>query len=120
ILVRESFRVVEGKALGVVEQIDGVVELEGALYLVEAKWLSGPVGVEDVSRHLVRIQNRYSSRGLFVSVTDFSPAALKTCEDALQRTVVMLALFEEINEVLEHYGDLKAWLKKKVSITTVL
>ncbi len=119
ILVRESFRVVDDKALGVIEQIDGVVELEGALYLVEVKWLSGPVGVEDVSRHLVRIQSRYSSRGLFVSVTEFSPASLKTCEDALQRTVVMLGLLEEITEVLEEYGDLKAWLKKKVQAAVI-
>ena len=52
-------------------------------------------------------------------MTEFSPASLKTCEDALQRTVVMLGLLEEITEVLEQYGDLKAWLKKKVEAAVI-
>lgn len=119
ILVRESFRVVGEKAQGVIEQIDGVVELDHDIYLVEMKWLSGPVGVEDVSRHLVRIKGRYSSRGLFVSVTEFSPAALDTCQKALQWTVVSLAVLQEVVEVLEQYGDLKAWLKKKFQAAVI-
>jgi hypothetical protein len=119
ISVRESFSVVDDKAQGVIEQIDGVIELDGDIYLVEAKWLSGPVGVEDVSRHLVRIHSRHSSRGLFMSMTEFTPASLKTCEDALQWTVVTLGLMEELIEMLEQRGDLKAWVKRKVQAAVI-
>ena len=119
ILVKESFRVAGDKDQGVIEQIDGVIELDGDIYLVEVKWLNSPVSVGDVSRHLVRIKGRYSSRGLFISMTEFSPAALKTCEDALQWTVVTLGLLEEITQVLEEYGDLKVWLKKKTQAAVI-
>src|SRR6266550_1055194 len=63
ILVRESFRVVSDNEPGVVEQIDGVIELDGLVYLVEMKWLNGRVGVGDVSRHLVRVYHRGQTRG---------------------------------------------------------
>lgn len=39
--------------LGVVEQIDGVIELQGDLYLVEMKWWQDALGPGDVAQHLV-------------------------------------------------------------------
>lgn len=112
--VRESFSRVENPDDGVLEQVDGVIELDGEIYLVEMKWLAKAVGVGDVSRHLVRVFNRGSSRGLFVSATEFSPAALDTCKEALTRTVVALCLLQEIVELLETDGDLGEMLRKKV------
>ena len=44
ILVRESFTRLGERGQGVVEQIDGVVEIEGEIYLVEMKWLKDPAG----------------------------------------------------------------------------
>ena len=114
ILVRESFRRIEAKEDGVLEQIDGVIELDNELYLVEVKWLSRSVSVGDVSHHLVRVFTRGSSRGLFVSVTEFSTAAISTCRDALSQKVVVLCMLQEIVRTLEEEGDLAELLKAKV------
>ena len=50
ILVRESLVLVEEPGQGIGEQIDGVIELDGHIYIVEMKWLSEPIGVDKVSR----------------------------------------------------------------------
>lgn len=88
IQVRESFRRVAPESGSVLEQIDGVVELEGEIYLVEVKWLREKVGLADVSPHLVRVYGRESSRGLFISVTPFTDPALEACREALRQRVV--------------------------------
>ena len=44
ILVRESFTRAGEPGQGVIEQIDGVIELEGEIYLVEMKWLKDRAG----------------------------------------------------------------------------
>lgn len=119
ISVRESFKIVDEKDAHVIEQIDGVVELDDGLYLVEMKWLTGPVGVGDVSRHLVRVYHRGHTRGLFVSATEFTEPALNTCCEALQRTVVVLALVEELVLVLERQVNLRAFLKAKVQAAQI-
>lgn len=119
ILVRESFRRVSGRTGSVLEQIDGVVELDGEIYLVEVKWLTEPVSVDDVSRHLVRVFSRRSSRGIFVSATRYSESALTTCQEALGQAVVVLCMLEEIIRLLEQQADLKEFLKAKIRAAIV-
>jgi hypothetical protein len=119
ILIRESFRIVGDKGAGVIEQIDGVIELEGQLYFVEMKWLSKHVDVEDVSRHLVRCYHRKTARGLFISYTEFTPGALHICVESLREIVVSLCLLEEIVTLLESDGDMKTFLKKKVNTAII-
>lgn len=113
ISVRESFRIVSDEGLGVTEQIDGVIELNGNLYLVEMKWIEEPINVEHVSRHLVRVYHRGFSRGIFISASTITPPALKICRDALQRTVIFICLLEELVRLLEEQRDLVAFLKEK-------
>lgn len=62
ILVKEDFKRVDPDGAGIIEQIDGVVELAGHIYLVEMKWVKGPVGVEKLSQHLVRIYGSHDAR----------------------------------------------------------
>lgn len=45
ILVREDFRRRDPDTNTVLEQIDGVIELDGTIHLVEMKWLQAPVGM---------------------------------------------------------------------------
>ena len=42
ILVREDFRRKAPDSSIVLEQLDGVIELDGAIHLVEMKWLKDP------------------------------------------------------------------------------
>ena len=51
----EKSFVLRTSAGGAVEQIDGVIELDGHVYFVEAKWWEARVGVPEVSQHLIRV-----------------------------------------------------------------
>ncbi|HLJ88546.1 MAG TPA: restriction endonuclease [Candidatus Angelobacter sp.] len=117
-LVREAFTVkISGK--GVAEQIDGVVDIDGLLYLVEMKWLSDTLGTAEISQHIVRLYGRGGqTRGIFISYTDFTEGAISTCKDGLAGGVVMaLCKLSEIVSVLERFeeaADLKVMFKKKI------
>ncbi|MDZ4854262.1 MAG: restriction endonuclease [Nitrospirota bacterium] len=120
-LVREAFTVRGNCAEGVIEQIDGLIELDGHLYLVEMKWWNSPIGVGDIAPHLVRIFNRGGqARGVFISYTDFTEPAVSQCRDALVRgAVVVLATLQEIVTLLNAEGDLKAWFRAKLNAAIV-
>ena len=116
ILVREAFTIKGNCGEGVIEQIDGLIELEGHLYLVEMKWWNAPIGAAVIAPHLVRVFTRGGqARGLFISYTDFTEPAIAHCRDAMiQGSVVVLSKLEEIVSLLNAEGDLKKWLKAKV------
>lgn len=117
ILVKEAFTVKGRCAEGVIEQIDGLVEIDSQLYLVELKWWNTPLGTAEVSPHLVRVYGRGGqARGLFISYSEFTQPAIATCRDALAGgAVVVLSKLQEIVELLDREGDLKNWLKAKVT-----
>ena len=114
ILVRESFTRVAEPGHGVVEQIDGVVELDGHIYLVEMKWLAGPVGAADVAHHLVRVYSRSDSRGIFISYSEYTVPAIDTCKESLSKMVVVLCTLQEFVVLLENDISLKDFLRAKI------
>ena len=113
ISIREAF-VLRLNGQGIVEQIDGVVELDGELYLVEVKWWRDPLGPGDVAQHLVRVFNRGHARGIFISASDYTPAAIQSCKESLARAVFVLCGLEEFVLLLEQEADLREFLKQKV------
>jgi len=117
ILVREAFTVKGRCGEGVIEQIDGLVEIDGQLYLVELKWWNSALGTAEVSPHLVRVFGRGGqARGLFISYSEFTEPAITTCREALAGgAVVVLSKLQEIVELLDREADLKKWLKAKVT-----
>lgn len=118
ISVREAFVLrVDGK--GVVEQIDGVIELESHLYLVEVKWWKDGLGPGDVAQHLVRVFNRGQSRGIFISASSYTSAAILSCKESLTRAVFVLCDLEEIVHLLEQEKDLHDFLKRKITAAIV-
>lgn len=121
ILVREAFTIRGNCGEGVIEQIDGLIELEGHLYLVEMKWWNTPIGVGEIAPHLVRVFSRGGQvRGLFISYTDFTEPAIAQCRDAINRgTVIVLSKLEEVVSLLNAEGDLKKWLKAKLNAAIV-
>ena len=112
--VRDAFTLKMPDAGGVVEQIDGVIELEGNIYLVEMKWWGEPLGVGEISQHLVRIYHRGHARGMFISNSGYTAGAIQTCRDALQQTVVVLSELRELVDLFEKDASLREWLKSKV------
>lgn len=114
IIVREAFTLVHEPGQGIVEQIDGVIELDGEIYLVEMKWLKEPVSVGDVSGHLVKVFNRSASRGIFISYSDYTVAAIATCKESLPKAVIVLCTLQEFVLLLEGETSLVEFLKSKV------
>lgn len=118
-LVREAFTLRGTSGDRIIEQIDGVVQLDGHLYLVEMKWWNAPLGPGDVAQHLVRLYARGDIRGLFISYTEFTPAALEACREALHQRVVTLALLQEIVGVLQRGESFAGILRAKVTAALI-
>ena len=118
VLIREAFvlRSEDGQA---VEQIDGAIELDGAQYLVEMKWWAEPLGIDAVSRHLVRVYGRGEVRGLFISASGFAPPAVLECEKVLTQRVIVLSELQELVMLLEREENVARWLREKVRGATV-
>lgn len=121
ILVRESFTVRGKCGEGVIEQIDGLIEIDGNLYLAEMKWWNTSIGVNEIAPHLVRIFTRAGqARGIFISYTDFTNPAIEQCRQAINGgAVVVLSTLQEIISLLNENGDFKKWLKKKVELSII-
>lgn len=118
ISVREAF-VLSVDGQGIVEQIDGVVELDGELYLVEVKWWHVALGPGDVAQHLVRVFNRRHARGIFISASGYTPAAIVSCKESLTKAVFVLCALEEFVLVVEQHRDLTVFLKEKIAAAIV-
>lgn len=119
ILVREAFTVKGLGGEGIIEQIDGVVDIDGHIYLVEMKWCNEPVGQSEISPHLVRVYGRGAqARAIFISYSGYTAAAIDVCRQALAGgALVALCTLKEIVSVLEKHeqgADLCAMLRGKV------
>jgi restriction endonuclease Mrr len=119
ILIREAFSLSGDEGVGIVEQIYGVIELDNHLYFVEMKWWKDPIGVPEISQHLVRVYHRAEGRAIIISASDFTTPAVTTCKDVLQQKVVVLCTLQEVAILLERQGDLIEFIKKKVQAAIV-
>ena len=119
ILVRDAFTLKGNQGEGIIEQIDGVVQFDGELYLVEMKWWKKPLGPGDVSQHLVRAFCRADTRAIFIAYPNFTTAAVDVCKDALHRKVVVLCELEELVHLVDRNEELTPFLKRKVQAAQV-
>ncbi len=119
VLIREAFTLTENDGEGVVEQIDGVIEVDGHLYFIEMKWWEEPIGKPEISQHLVRIYHRAESRAIIISASGFTGPAIKICKEALQQKVVTLCTLQEFVILLEKEENLCDFIKKKVQAAIV-
>mgnify|MGYP006292864547 CR=1 FL=1 len=118
ILIRGAFELVGDEGEGITEQIDGVVEIDGNLYLVEMKWWKDPLGTADVSPHLVKVFSRYAG-GIFISNSGYTRPAISTCKTALKDRIIVLCELEEIVVLMEQQIELKDFLKKKIEAAVI-
>ena len=115
ILVREAFeRRDDESGTGAIEQIDGVIELDRQLYLVEMKWWDQTLGRGEVSTHLVNVYGRGQVGGILISNSGYSPAAVADCKDALRTKTVVLVELLEIVQALTLGRSVRGLLTKKV------
>jgi restriction endonuclease Mrr len=115
ISVRDSFHLTGDEGEGIVEQVDGVIAIDGEVYLVEMKWLTDAVGVAEIAQHLVRLMSRSEARGIFISASGFGQPAVAQCKDALQHKVSVLCELEEIVYLLEKpEASVRDYFREKV------
>ena len=119
ILIREAFELVGDEGEGITEQIDGVVEIDGYLYLVEMKWWKDPLGTAQVSPHLVKVFNRGHAGGILISNSGYTQPAIKTCKEALTQKIIVLCELEEIVMLIEQQIGLKDFLKRKINVAVI-
>jgi hypothetical protein len=119
ILVREDFRRKDPDTSVVLEQIDGVIEFDGAVYLVEMKWLNSPVGTSEFFPHLSRLFLRANARGIFISSSGFTEPVVKECATALIQKTMLLCTLREIVMLLQRRDDLISFLKRKAQAAIV-
>ena len=119
ILVRSDFQLRGERREGTVEQVDGVIELEGRLCFVEMKWWAVPIGVPEISEHLVRVFGRAETSALIISASEYTAPAIATCRDALRDRVVTLCTLQEIVLILEKRSNLLNFLKRKMQSTVI-
>jgi restriction system protein len=112
--VREAFHLTGDEAEGVIEQIDGVVDIDGSLYLVEMKWLTEKVSPNELGLHHSRVFLRHAANGIFISASGFTDAAITHTKLALTKMVSLLCDLEEIVLLLERGGDVRAYFREKV------
>lgn len=115
ILIKEAFTIKGNEGEGIIEQIDGVIEIDGQIYLVEMKWWEKPLGPGEVSQHLVRVFSRAQAGGIFISSSGYTSAAEINFRDALQQKVVVMCNLEEFVYLLEKEIEFKKFLKAKIN-----
>lgn len=120
ISIREAFTLTGDEREGIVEQVDGVIEIDAQLYFVEMKWWNKPLGASEISQHLVRIYHRPEARAIVISASGYTDPAIKLCKEALTKgKVVTLCTLNELVLLLEGQHDLKAFLRNKIEATII-
>jgi restriction system protein len=112
--VRDSFHIVGNNGEGIVEQIDGAIELDGHLFIVEMKWLSEKVGPEPAGYFLSKVFSRSDCGGILIAHPGATPAAVRHFETALQgKRTVFICTLQEVFGVLNSGDSLTEHLRQR-------
>ncbi|SFH92129.1 restriction endonuclease [Planctomicrobium piriforme] len=117
--VRKAFEVVDPDGAGIVEQVDGVIDLNGHLCFVEMKWWKDPVGVAEISQHMMRVFLRAETRAILISASEYTETAVASCRQALTQKAVTLCTLQELVTVLERQANIAVFLSRKMHTTII-
>ena len=98
------------------EQIDGSFELEGQIYLLEAKWEKHPLPEADLLIFRGKIEGKSTfTRGVFIALNDVSPPA----RDAITRGKApsfFVMNGHDLTMILSEAMSLTDFLRKRVRL----
>lgn len=106
ISVKEDFLIYDDETGKNYEQIDGVVEINHYLTLVEMKWEKTPIGADKVARFMSRLLVRKNVDGIVISYSSFADTAILTAKEALAISVLALVDLKDIFDALNQEKDL--------------
>jgi restriction system protein len=113
IAIREAFTLTLADGT-TAEQIDGAIEVDSQLYLVEMKWRKDPVDIVEVSRHLARLFSRADCGGLVIASSGFTEPAIHECRQALRSRTIVLCGLDEIVRALENGESVEGLLRSRI------
>lgn len=115
ILVREDFKRTGEVGDGIIEQIDGIIDLDNEIYLVEMKWKKDTIGSDDIYAHLGRIYHRANAHGIYISASGYAPSALIAAKEALvKNALLILCDLEELVFIIEKEEDFKSYARERI------
>jgi len=107
--IKESFCIADEEIGKIYEQIDGVVEFNSYLTLIEMKWEKSPIGVDKVSRFMTRIFLRNNVDGIIISYSSFTDTAYPIVREGLNQKTVALVDLQDIYKLLTLKKDLPTY-----------
>jgi restriction system protein len=120
ILIRENFMRLGEPSEGVIEQVDGIVEVDNQIYLVEMKWKKDSIGADDIFSHLGRIYHRANAHGVFISESGYSASGITAAKEALVKNALLILFdLEELVKIIEGEADFLNYLREKIKIAIV-
>ncbi len=97
------------------QQVDGSIELNKSIYLIEAKWKKTKTSKPDVVQFQKKVEERSGiTRGIFISLSGYSDEAINP--SGLGKTKIILVEVEEIKDILNKRVSLKTLLEYKVRL----
>ena len=81
--VIESFKI-EG------EQLDGAIKFESHYYLIELKWTSKKVNIQDLGSFYIKVEGKMDSVGIFISMNGFSDEIIHSLPKGRKLKVIFL------------------------------
>ncbi len=118
VLVQENFTRIGEHGEGILEQIDGIIEMDSKLFFVEMKWTQNPISHSDVNTHLRRIFTRPNAHGIIISSAGYTPSGIEAAKEGLiQKALLILFDLEEFVKIIDSEIDFKKYLKDKIDST---
>jgi restriction endonuclease Mrr len=115
ILVKEDFKRNGEAGEGIIEQIDGIIEIDNQVFFVEMKWKKDPIGSDDIYQHLGRIYHRANAQGIFISASGYTPSGITAGKEALIKNALLVMFdLEEFVKIIESESDFPNYLRSKI------
>jgi hypothetical protein len=108
-----------GESGKLLEQIDGSIELDGCVYIVEIKWWEGRVEQKELSAFACKVFMRSESRvrGLFISASPYTEASVNVAEQACARDrAIILFSLREFFDVVNADGDIRELIRDRIRL----
>ncbi|MGN6437520.1 MAG: restriction endonuclease [Agriterribacter sp.] len=120
ILIKEDFKRLGEPGEGIIEQLDGIIEVDNHIFLVEMKWKKDSIGSDDIFSHLGRIYHRANAHGIFISASGYSASGLTAAKEALIKNALMVMFdLEEFVKILDGEIDFKNYLRDKIKAAII-
>ncbi|MDD2978860.1 MAG: restriction endonuclease [Hespellia sp.] len=112
--VKEDFVIYDEEIRKNYEQIDGVIEINHYLTLLEMKWEKSAIGADKVARFMSRLLVRKNVDGIIISYSSFAETAILTAKEALAVSVLALVELKDIFDVLNQKKDLSDFFSELI------